>query len=224
VRLRSEICIVNSEIVKGSFEHLAESGRRIMGPCPPCSLDELLMGGRERAEIPLVRAEPRIHERVELEVDLVQPLREVDCQTSTQVPRGDAPQESLGQAKIHQAGRTGIEPVLRKTKVAGDSIAGIDEVGRERIGLAQRPGLTQRDHVNVLRRSFNQLQRKQRRAADNDRLIVLTASSKLLRQSGKQLPNPAWPDFMISIIPRRDVRHHGRMRPVPTTSRVGTVR
>ena len=81
VRLRSEICIVNSEVVKGSFEHLAESGRRIMGPCPPCCLDELLPGGPERAKIPLVLAEPLIHERVELEMDLVQPRREVDRQT-----------------------------------------------------------------------------------------------------------------------------------------------
>ncbi len=126
-------------------------------------------------------AEPLVHERVELEMDLVETRREVDRQTGTQVPRADAPQESLGQAKIHQAGRTGIEPVLRKTKVARDSIAGIDKVWRERIGLAQRPGLTQRDYVDVLRSPFNQLQRKQRRAADYDKLIVLAASSELLR-------------------------------------------
>ena len=121
-----------------------------MSPCPPCSLDELLPGRLKRAEIPLVLAEPLVHERVELEMDLVETRREVDRQADTQVPPADAPQESLRQAKIHQAGRTGIEPVLRKTKVARDSIAGIDEVWRERIGLAQRPGLTQRDYVNVL--------------------------------------------------------------------------
>ena len=47
-----------------------------MSPCPPCSLDELLPGRLKRAEIPLVLAEPLVHERVELEMDLVETRRE----------------------------------------------------------------------------------------------------------------------------------------------------
>lgn len=192
-----------------------------MAPCPPCSLDELLPRGRERAEIPLVLAEPLIHERVELEVDLVQPRREVDRETGGQLPRADAPQEPLGQAKIHQAGRTGIEPIVRKTEVACDSIADVGEARGERIGFDQRLALTQRDYVNVLRRPFNQLQCKQRRATDDDKLVVLAASSEVLRKSDKQLPNPA--GFLMSIISSRDVSHHGRA-PAPTSSRCVIVR
>jgi hypothetical protein len=86
-----------------------------------------------------------------------------------------------GKPKSIRLAGPGFEPVLRKTKVARNSTAGIDEVGRERISLPQRPGLRQRDHVNVLRRPIDQLQRKQRRAADNDKLIVVAASSELLR-------------------------------------------
>ena len=82
-----------------------------MAPFPSRRLNELATRGRKRAEIPLMLAKPLINERVELEVNLIEPRREVNLEAITELARLDAIHESRGQTEVHQGGRTGIEPV-----------------------------------------------------------------------------------------------------------------
>ncbi len=92
--------------------HLPEPLGRIVGSRPPSSLNQLVCGRGQRTKILLVLAGSLIYERVELEVDLVQPRCEMDRQTIAELLRLDAISEPLRQSEVHQVCRSGIEPVL----------------------------------------------------------------------------------------------------------------
>ncbi len=83
-----------------------------MGSRPPSSLNELVCGRGQRTKILLVLTGSLIYERVELEVDLIQPRREMDYQTIAELLRLDAIYEPLRQPEVDKGCWSGIEPVL----------------------------------------------------------------------------------------------------------------
>src|SRR4051812_14826171 len=78
--LSSEICTVDSEVGEHALERFAVSRRGVVRPRPARGLGELVGGWLQGVEVGKVLARALVHDRVELEVDLVDARGEVDRQ------------------------------------------------------------------------------------------------------------------------------------------------
>ncbi len=87
-----------------------------MRPGPARRLEELARGRSQRPEILLVLARPLVYECVQLEMDLVEPAREVDREDVAVAPALEPIDEAGGQSEVQE--RCGVEPVRGQRDVA----------------------------------------------------------------------------------------------------------
>src|SRR6266508_671305 len=97
------IRILDSEILENSEQLLAESVRRVVRDRPPGCLEKLIPSGRERLEVGVVLAGPLIDERVELEVDLVEPARQVNGERGAVTATLKSCNKPLRESEIQQS-------------------------------------------------------------------------------------------------------------------------
>src|SRR3970040_686953 len=76
--LRAEICISHSEVRKRLGQLLPEALRGVVRPGPARRLEELAGSRAHCPQVALVLSSSLVDERIQLEVDLVEPACEVD--------------------------------------------------------------------------------------------------------------------------------------------------
>ena len=119
-----------------------------MGEGPLCRRDELLKGGVKGSEIGFVASAPLIHHGIKLEVNLVQPTCELNCEGSAILARCHTTPETAWQTPLKKVGWS-CEPAFRKSKVAADAIPRLLQSIRQRISRTEVPVFGQSHDIHV---------------------------------------------------------------------------
>lgn len=130
-------------------------------------------------------AEARVRKRVELEVDLVEPARQVDGERRADLQRRQAPDEALGQPPTEEVPRACVEPAGIDSEVGGDRVARVGEIRGKRLRRREPPTFEQRDDVDVARRPVDEPEQREARAADDDELGALAREREPIAERGE---------------------------------------
>lgn len=123
-----------------------------------------------------------IGERVELEMELIEPFREVHRERSAIRPRRQPLLEPARQSEAEQLARARVQPVGRQIEVAGDAgTRGCERLG-QRIRGHERSARDASDDVDIAGRTGDEAESDKGRAADDDQFRLFTGGRELLGQ------------------------------------------
>lgn len=93
-----------------------------MGSRPACRGLEFVAARVELTQVGFVFAGGAVGHRVKLEVDLVEPAREMHPQRGAVGAALEPLEETAGESEVEQARRAGVQPTFVQAEVAGNSI------------------------------------------------------------------------------------------------------
>lgn len=155
-----------------------------MSQRPPGGCQQFLGGGVEDPKVGSVLARRiLVHRRVKLEVDLVEPARDVEFQAAV-LPDLDPLLEARWEFQLQQRCGTGVQPVRSEAKRRTHRPYGLDKALGKRIRSLVTGVAYPSDNVEVLRRP-TQLAEEEQASATNDHKPVRFAAR--LEGSAKRL-------------------------------------
>ena len=158
-----------------------------MGSRPASSLNELVCGQGQHTEILLVLTGSVVYERVELEVDLVQPRREMDCQTIAELCDWMRSRNPFGCPKSIRSDGPGVSHCSERPKSRATRLRASTSPSGSASALRSDPASQRATTSTSLVGRSMKPRASSPEPPTTTQLVVLAAGSELLGQGAEQL-------------------------------------